>query len=138
MEALARELRVAPLFQGFQKNVPCWLTASDIACVPSHVEPLGNATLEAMAHALPVLACHVGGIPEMVRHGETGLLVPPQGPERLADALGKLISDAALRERFGRAGRQVCEQRFTLDAHTNSALAEYENLFADVRRSVAR
>ena len=61
--------------------------------MPSHVEPLGNATLEAMAHSLPVVGTDVGGIPEMVVHDETGLLVPPSDPGTLSAALARLILD---------------------------------------------
>ena len=95
MEDLASELGCPVRFVGFQKNVGDWLLASDVATVPSHVEPLGNATLEAMSFALPVIGGDVGGIPEMVVHEQTGLLVPPRDPERLAEALARVLSDSA-------------------------------------------
>ena len=78
MQGLAAVLGCPARFVGFRKDVPDWLTAADLAVVPSHVEPLGNATLEAMACGLPVVGSEVGGIPEMVVHEETGLLVPPR------------------------------------------------------------
>src|SRR5206468_2258265 len=101
MERLAGQLGCPVRFVGFQKNVGEWLLASDVAVVPSHVEPLGNATLEAMSYALPVIGGDVGGIPEMVLGGETGLLVPPQSPERLAEALARLIREPETRRQFG-------------------------------------
>jgi glycosyltransferase involved in cell wall biosynthesis len=125
MEALAARFGCAARFVGFQKNVDCWLDASDVAVVPSHVEPLGNAVLEAMAHGLAVIGADVGGIPEMVDAGHTGLLVPPKDPERLAAALSRLIADAQLRHKFGHAGRSRCEQIFSLRAHTEAMLTEY-------------
>src|SRR5207302_431401 len=107
-------------FMGFQSDLRPWLTAPDVAVVPSHVEPLGNATLEAMAYGLPVLACAVGGIPEMVEHQVTGVLVPPRAPDRLADALTALIADAPRRRALGNAGRARCEAFFSLDAHVSA------------------
>lgn len=130
MEQLAGELRVPARFVGFQKNVGVWLKAADIATVPSHVEPLGNATLEAMAAALPVIGGKVGGIPEMVVHEETGLLVPPRDPERLAQALTRVLLNAEERRRFGRQGRQRCEERFSLPAHVQAVLHEYRRVLA--------
>lgn len=125
MEALAGQLGCPCRFAGFQKNVADWLLATDIAVVPSHAEPLGNATLEAMSHALPVLGCRVGGIPEMVVHEETGLLMPPRSPDELAAALARLITDAALRRRLGQQGRERCHEVFSLGAHVRAALREY-------------
>ncbi len=125
MEALCAELNVPARFVGFQNNVDRWLIASDIATVPSHVEPLGNATLEAMSLALPVIGGKVGGIPEMVVHEETGLLVPPQAPSELALALEKLLTNPTLRRRLGHAARRRCEEKFSLKAHVDSVLAQY-------------
>jgi glycosyltransferase involved in cell wall biosynthesis len=140
MEQLAQKLRCQARFVGFQTNVGEWLTAADITVVPSLVEPLGNATLEAMAHALPVVAAAVGGIPEMVVHGQTGILVPPQAPEELAVGLRTLIWDAEMRTCFGEAGRKRCEQVFGLDAHVDAIVKEYHNLLSrrDAEAVVAR
>src|SRR5205823_5389138 len=113
MERLAREVDCPARFVGFQKNVPDWLTAADVATVPSHVEPLGNATLEAMAAGLPVVGGAVGGIPEMIADGRTGLLVPPKDPDRLAAALARLIAGPEERRRFGTEGRARCRQLFS-------------------------
>jgi glycosyltransferase involved in cell wall biosynthesis len=128
MEQLAGTLGCPVRFVGFQKNVGEWLLASDIAVVPSHAEPLGNATLEAMSYALPVIGCAVGGIPEMVVSEQTGLLVPPRSPEPLARALAQLLADPTRRRHFGQAGRQRCGERFSLEAHTQAVLAEYERV----------
>lgn len=125
MEQLAASLRSPARFVGFQKNVGDWLLAADVAVVPSHQEPLGNATLEAMSFALPVLGCSVGGIPEMIVAEQTGLLAPPHAPDALAAALTQLLRDAELRRRLGRAGRQRCEEMFSLQAHADAALREY-------------
>lgn len=126
METLAVELGCPTRFLGFQKNVPTWLTAADLVLVPSHAEPLGNATLEAMAHARPVIGGNVGGIPEMVVGEETGLLVPPKSPADLAAATERMLLDKPLRERMGRAARQRCEDLFSLEAHVAAVVRQYE------------
>jgi len=128
MESLAAELGSSARFVGFQKNVPTWLTAADIVLVPSHAEPLGNATLEAMAYARPVIGGDVGGIPEMVVDGQTGLLVPPKTPASLAAAIDRLLSDAPLRARLGAAARRRCERLFSLEAHVAAVLKQYETV----------
>ena len=130
MEKLAAETNCPARFVGFRRDVPDWLTAADVAVVPSHVEPLGNATLEAMAAGLPVIGGDVGGIPEMVVHDETGLLVPPKSPDRLAAALARLLDEPDTRARFGRAGRRLCEDMFGLGAHVRGVLAAYETTLA--------
>jgi glycosyltransferase involved in cell wall biosynthesis len=128
MQHLAAELHCPARFVGFQKDVRPWLLAADVAVVPSHVEPLGNATLEAMSFALPVIGGAVGGIPEMVVPEETGLLVPPRNPEQLAAALTRLLADPELRRRYGDQGRQRCEKCFSLQAHAQSVLREYAHV----------
>jgi glycosyltransferase involved in cell wall biosynthesis len=104
-------------FLGFRPDAPALIPLFDVVAVPSHVEPLGNATLEAMAAGRPVVGARVGGIPEMVVEGETGLLVPPKAPAELADALGRLIADPALRARLGEAGADRARSTFSLEAH---------------------
>jgi glycosyltransferase involved in cell wall biosynthesis len=126
MEQLAAELAVPARFVGFQKNVPTWLTAASVVLVPSHAEPLGNATLEAMAYARPVIGGNVGGIPEMIVGERTGLLVPPKSPRDLAAAIDRLLSDPSLATRMGAAARQRCEEMFSLEAHVNAVVRQYE------------
>jgi glycosyltransferase involved in cell wall biosynthesis len=128
MEQLAKTLAAPVRFLGFQKNVDRWLAASDVVMVPSHVEPLGNATLEAMAQARPVIGGDAGGIPEMVVHEETGLLVPPKTPAGIAAALAWLLADAALRQRMGTAARRRCEELFSIDAHVRAVETEYSRV----------
>ncbi len=71
--------------------------------------------LEAMAAGLPVVASAVGGVPELVVDGETGLLVPPGDERALAAALARIVGDASLRTRLGAAGRARAEERFALE-----------------------
>ena len=127
MEKLAAERQVRTKFVGFQKNVPQWLTAADIVLVPSHVEPLGNATLEAMALGRPVIGTNIGGIPEMIDNEKTGLLVPLKKPDELAKALKRLINSSSERATFGDQARQKCEVQFSLETHIKNTLKIYHS-----------
>src|SRR5262249_3883815 len=88
-------------FLGFRRDAADCIPLFDIAVVPSHYEAFGLAALEAMAAARPVVASDDGGLPEIVVDSETGFLVPPRDPDRLAAALRRLIDDPALRARLG-------------------------------------
>lgn len=92
--------------------------AADLVVVPSRFEGFGLTALEAMALGRPVVATTAGGLPEVIADGETGLLVPPQDPTQLAQAIGLLMDDAPLRQRLGAAGRQRAKQEFSLSAVT--------------------
>jgi glycosyltransferase involved in cell wall biosynthesis len=113
-------------FLGFRPNAQRLIPAFDIVAVPSHVEPLGNATLEAMATARPVIGARVGGIPEMVVDGETGVLVPSRGPARLADAIAALVADPAKAQALGRAGHARAIATFSVTAHVNRVASIYD------------
>jgi glycosyltransferase involved in cell wall biosynthesis len=81
--------------------------------------------LEAMAAELPVVASRVGGVPELVADGETGLLVAPANPTNLAAALARLIDDRELRRRLGAVGRVRAETRFNLNSFRRAHLELY-------------
>jgi glycosyltransferase involved in cell wall biosynthesis len=83
-----------------------------------------NVILEAMAMQLPVVSTRHSGIPEVVQHGTTGLLVPPKDPEALADTLGILIGDKAARVAYGVAGRQRVVEVFDLEVNVKKLLGE--------------
>jgi glycosyltransferase involved in cell wall biosynthesis len=83
--------------------VPDWLRTADVVVVPSRREPLGLAAVEALACGTPVIASNVGGLREVVRDAENGLLIPPNDPGALTAALVRLL-DPSLRERLGAAG----------------------------------
>jgi glycosyltransferase involved in cell wall biosynthesis len=92
--------------------------AADLVVVPSRFEGFGLTALEAMALGRPVLATMAGGLPEVIAHAETGWLVPPQDPARLAQAIVQLMDDAPLRQRLGAAGRLRAQQHFSLSTVT--------------------
>ncbi|PRY49988.1 glycosyltransferase involved in cell wall biosynthesis [Geodermatophilus tzadiensis] len=86
-------------------RVPAVLGSLDVLVLPSAYEEMGSVLTEAMAAGLPVVASRVGGIPEVVRHGDTGLLVPPGDVDALAAALDRVTGDAALRARLAAGAR---------------------------------
>jgi len=101
------------------------LAGSDVLCLPSSVEGLPLVVLEAMAQGKPVVATAVGGTPELVVDGETGLLVPPGDAGALADALEEILRDPELARRFGDAGRRRVLRSFSLSAMTGRVLGLY-------------
>ena len=107
---------------GDRHDVPAVLAASHVFVLSTRSEGLPLTVLEAMAAGLPVVASRVGGIPEAVVDGETGLLVAPGDPEELAAALARLLDDPELRERLGAAGRSRVEKHFGREAFVEAHL----------------
>jgi rhamnosyl/mannosyltransferase len=105
-------------------------SACDLFVLPSRTrsEAFGIVLLEAMARGKPVVATQVGGIPYVVREGETGILVPPFDPIPLAEAICQLLGDPELRHRMGQAGREHVLTNFTREPVTRQLLAIYERL----------
>jgi glycosyltransferase involved in cell wall biosynthesis len=99
-------------FLGARGDVPRVLAASDVLAAPSLSEGFGLAVVEAMAAGVSCVAARTGGLAEIVEHDASGLLVPPRDALALADALGRLLGDAALRRRLGERGRAVVEARY--------------------------
>jgi len=114
LRALAAALGISARvrFEGEQPDVAPYLSQMDVYVQPSVAEGMPNSVLEAMAAGLPVVATAVGGTPEVVLDGQTGLLVAPGDPSALADALLSLLADRRLAERFGRASRARVETHF--------------------------
>jgi glycosyltransferase involved in cell wall biosynthesis len=86
-----------------------------VFALPSSGEGFGLVFLEAMAFGKPVVGVAAGGVTDIVRDGESGFLAPPGDPERLAQALQKLLSDASLRARFGAAGADIVRRDYSFD-----------------------
>jgi glycosyltransferase involved in cell wall biosynthesis len=114
-------------------DLPALTAALDLAVLPSLREAQGIALLEAMASGVPIVASAVGGIPETVRHGRDGLLVPRADPAALSAAVIDLAHDAPMRRRFGVAGRRRVEDHFSLDASVRRVAAVYEQVLSDTR-----
>jgi teichuronic acid biosynthesis glycosyltransferase TuaC len=110
------------------EEIPQWMEACDLFVLPSHNEGLGNVVLEAMACARPVVATDVGGIPELVSNGITGMLVPKQNVNELAQAIACLLSDQRLRERMGKAGRDRVAREFSWERNAAAMQSVYEEV----------
>lgn len=114
------------VFAGRIEDAGRLLADLDVLALPSWTEGLPLVVLEAMARKRAVVATPVGGTPEVVVDGVTGLLVPPRDPDALADALRRLLADAPLRARMGDAGYERVRARFSADAMTGRVLAIYD------------
>jgi glycosyltransferase involved in cell wall biosynthesis len=131
LERLAGGLGVAERVRwlGFRPDVDDVWAAADVAVVPStRPEPLGLVAMEAAAAGLPVVASAHGGVAELVRDGQTGLLVPPGDAGALATAVRLLADDADLSARMGEAGRQRVQEQFGKER----MLAELQDLYDEL------
>lgn len=114
------------IFTGLRKDVREFIRGIDILVLPSLREGLPVAALEAMAAGKPVIATNVGGTPELISDGETGLLVKPADPLALSGALEKLLSDRQLAQTMGERGRKRVENYFSLAKMINETEKLYE------------
>lgn len=115
------------ILAGYRDDIPVVMTASDIFVLPSHREALGLSVIEAMRAGKPVVAAAVGGVPEIIINGQTGLLVEPGNVDQLAVALRRLAEDAALRREMGERGCRVAREKFTVNKMVE-ATEEYYRL----------
>ncbi|MBA3943476.1 MAG: glycosyltransferase family 4 protein [Herpetosiphonaceae bacterium] len=127
MQALAQQLAIAAhvRFLGDRDDVPALLGQAQLFVLASRYEGLPISILEAMRAGLPVIASSVGGVPELVQHGVTGLLVPHSDLQALTLALRRLLDDARLRRSLGEAGRRAFLAQFTIDHVFNQTAAVY-------------
>ena len=137
LEALARRLGLegSVRFLGRRADIPAILNLLDVVVMPSRWEGLSIALLEAMAAARPVIAAAVGGIPEVVEHGQTGILIPPGEPEQLCAALARLLDRPGEARRLGEAARAHALARHDVATMARSYEAVYEAVLAQRRSS---
>ena len=121
------------IFAGLRDDVPALLAASTVSVMPSLNEALSNVLLESMAAAAPTVATRVGGTPEAIDDGVTGLLVPPGDAAALAEAVGRLIDDPARAAALGRAARETVERRFSLRRMVDDTERLYLRLLRQAR-----
>jgi glycosyltransferase involved in cell wall biosynthesis len=124
---LVRELSIVDRvrFLGERDALPELLANADVFALTSSEESFGLSLLEAMSCATPVVATRVGGVPEVVEDGVTGLLSPPDDLEAFSRRLSQLLFDAELSERMGAAARATAERRYT----RAGVVALYEDLY---------
>jgi glycosyltransferase involved in cell wall biosynthesis len=115
-------------FLGFRKDIPQILFSLDLFVLSSYLEGLGSSIMDAMACRLPVVATRTGGIPELVGHRKTGLLVPPANPSALARAILKLYEDRELATRLGRKGYEVVHKKFSVESRADKVILLYKKL----------
>ena len=113
---------------GRRSDMPEVLSALDVFVLSSHDEGMSNAILEAMAMEKPVVATDVGGTGEVVRHGQSGLLVPPKDPEPLAVAIRDMLAQPSRAREMGRVGRRIVEDGFSAHA----MVRQMERLYLDL------
>lgn len=134
VEQVARlQLLESVWFAGFRREVPAWLAAIDVLVIPSRWEGLPMALLEAMALGKPVVAHAVGGIPDVVRDGQEGLLVSPQHPEQMVQALARLLGDVPLRQQMGARAQARVRAHFSAESLSRA----YERLYLDAMNEQA-
>ncbi len=133
MQGLAAELGLGERvhFLGQRDDVAAVLGAMDAVVMPSRREAISLSLLEACSLGLPVVASRVGGIPEVIEDGRSGLLVPAEDDIALAAALGRLAADPALRRQLGEAARARFLARFTAARMVEATARLYERVLAE-------
>jgi len=140
LQRLAAHLGVADrvTFTGRRSDIPEVLGAADVSVMPSLNEALSNVLLESMAAGAPVVATRVGGTPEALDDGVTGLLVPPGDAGAITAAVARLLDDRALACRLGRTARSVIGERFSVDQMVRSTEDLYTELLERKQQRRAR
>lgn len=119
-------------FTGFRADAPAVVAACDIFCMPSRRrEGFPKALLEAMIQGIPAVVSSVGGMPEMVSHGETGEVVPPEDPHQLANALIRLLEDTKLCRDYGQRAQQKVLQEFAIEKTVDETQELYSQLLKE-------
>ncbi|MCX7015190.1 MAG: glycosyltransferase [Candidatus Sumerlaeota bacterium] len=136
LAAMAMRLPLEPpaILAGETDQPLATLAAFDVVAFPSRTEGMPNALIEAMALGKPIVAARVGGMAEAIADGESGLLVPPDEPAALAEAILRLLNDKTLAERLGRGARRRAESRYALETVGAELDAHYRILLARGRQ----
>lgn len=140
LEALTQQLGLGDyiIFTGFRTDIPQLTSIFDIAILASLFEGLGRVLLEAMALGKPVIATKVGGIVDVVDDGNTGILVPPNDPTALGEAIIRLLLDDDLRHKMGKAGEETIDAKFSAKTMVAQIQKIYEELLVKRRLTTLR
>lgn len=130
---LGMEQRAA--LAGFQRDTKPYYAMATLVALPSHSEGSPNVVLEAMAAGLPIAANKVGGVPEILEEGVTGLMVPAHKPEAMAQTIQKLLLDHGLRARIGSAARERALADYAPEAYRRKLLGFYRETLASTGRT---
>lgn len=122
------------IFAGYRDDIGYVLNAVDVLVHPATMEGFANVAMQAAAATIPVVTTDVGGMAESVLNEVTGLVVTPESPAAIAEAVSKLLADADLRARYGAAGKARVESTFTVDAMIAGSVAVYRELQTSERR----
>jgi glycosyltransferase involved in cell wall biosynthesis len=126
-----RAARIDPpvLMPGHMADVQPWLALASLVVMPSRRESFGQVTLETMATGLPLVATAVGGLQDVVVDGVTGLLVPPDDPQAMADAVRALLVDPERATTLGAAARRRYSERYTIEHMADGWMAAWQRQF---------
>lgn len=134
LEARVARLGIAEavIFAGRRHDLPAWLSLFDLYVQPSRIESDPLAMHEAMAMGLPVVSTNRGGLPELLGWGDAGLLVPPEQPGPLAEAILGLAQDTALARDFGETARRLSVEKYDLQQYEDKLWRLYEEMLVGV------
>ncbi len=132
LEEMAAELGIKEkvIFAGERHDITAMLASIDVSVLISSSESLSNVILESMAAGVPVVATDVGGNPELVKNGETGLLIPPGNEDELVRALTQLVSDPILRSQYAGQSKQFAREHF----HVDEISRRFEQLYLSLAK----
>ena len=125
-------------FTGYQRNVHDYLAHFQVLVIPSLHEAHPLVLMEGMSHGKPIIATAVGGIPEVIKNGENGLLVSPANSEELAMAMAHLLTDPELLTKIGKKGRETYQKEFTVERMLGETKKVYDSLLSQNKRSSFR
>ncbi len=130
LEQLSQELGLGDrvVFVGFQEDVAQWLPCMDVFVLPSLTEGTPMALLEAMAYGIPAVASAVGGVPQIIKHGETGILVSPGRAEEISNAILVLFRDPAERQKLAQNAITLARTRYSVEHWMGRIEMEYRSL----------
>ena len=134
LEGLSLSLGIAQAvrFLGYRQDIATLMGMSDVIVMPSLREGLPYVLLEALALARPVVGTQMGGIPEVIKHGETGFLVPPKDSEGLAEAIIRVLRNPEEAARLGARGRELVSREFNVETMVQKVAAVYAEILSGV------